>query len=295
MKRMKINVIMKNTIKIMVLSVSFATVSTLILIFLNSIMKPPTKEVFSNQYLETMNDFINEFDKCGDITLVNNKLDDTYNIFDELYRLYDANTLLDSTEKIIIKEKFVSTYTPKFASACILYFSHMCWNDDVLSMMRTRNEQLRSLSPYLYGKDKDIQTVKQVLFDYDSAVSLLQKEWVNDMSKESSYRSLTDEYKKKAYLRNNKCLCDTLESSMNRHGRCHYEHLKKRVEKLDSYFELDNDKYDDLSSAVVNEIENYKKNAEKVYGELLNVDLLEKDAADWYSKAIAYYSIMNEF
>lgn len=287
---------MKNTVKILILSISFAGVSTLILFFINSILKPPTQVDYANQFQSAMDSSIEELGKKNVAGL--SELDWQYFMFTDRVNVYRDNNLLSNSDISSETEKFVSAYNPLYANACLLYFSDQWWNDETLKKMGARIMELRKLSAEQYLKNQNLQTVSLVLDNYDSAVDLSRKRYVSP-EQSLNNRKLTDKYKATPYLCNNKFLCDKLEDSMNKQGDQHYDELRENVERLGYYDEMDNTTYDFLSSSISDQMKLYKEYAYKVYYKengtkaleaVLKGNKLIDDAAAYYTKAMDYYS-----
>lgn len=280
---------MKNTIKILILAISFAGVSALILIFLNTILKPPTKVKYTNQFIPQIESLTQGLDGKSEITL--NKLNDKYFTFSELKKLYEVNSLLDGSEMSLVTKEFVSAYDPVYAGECLAYFSHLRWDEGILDDMTSRLEQLKELSPDVYNNNQKLNTVSQVLKDYREAKKLTTKKWKN-LKESTENRALTNKFETEPYLHNNKYLCNLMEDALQKQGKQHYNYLVKRVSTLDCYLDdgMTKARYDIISSAVLAELSEYKENASKVYGEVLDISSLMNNAADRYQIAIDYYS-----
>ncbi len=280
---------MKNTVKILILAISFAGVSTLILIFLNTILKPPTKVDYTNQFIPQIESLTQGLDGKSEMTL--NKLNNKYFTFSELKKLYEENGLLDGSEMSLVTKEFVSAYDPVYAGECLAYFSHLRWDEGILDDMTSRLEQLKELSPDVYNNNQKLNTVSQVLKDYREAKKLTTKKWKN-LKESTENRALTNKYESAPYLHNNKYLCNLMEEALQRQGEQHYKYLDKRVSTLECYLDIGMTKarYDIISSAVLAELSEYKENASKVYGEVLDISSLMNNAADRYQIAIDYYS-----
>lgn len=279
---------MKNTVKILILAISFAGVSALIMIFLNTILKPPTKVKYTNQFIPQIESLTQGLDGKSEMTL--NKLDDKYFTFSELKKMYEANSLLDGSEMSLVTKEFVSAYDPVYAGECLAYFSHLRWDEGILDDMTARLEQLKELSPDEYNNNQKLNTVSQVLKDYRDAKKLTTKKWKN-LKESTENRALTNKYETAPYLHNNKYLCNLMEEALKKQGKQHYNYLDKRVNILDCYLDgMYKAKYDIISSAVLAELSEYKDNAYKVYGEVLDISRLMNNAADYYQIAIDYYS-----
>ena len=282
---------MKNTVKILILAISFAGVSALILIFLNTILKPPTKVDYTNQFIPQIESLTQGLDGKSEMTL--NKLNNKYFTFSELKKLYEENGLLDGSEMSLVTTEFVSAYDPVYAGECLAYFSDMMrWNEGILDDMTARLEQLKELSPDVYNNNQKLNTVSQVLKDYHDAMKLTTKKW-KDLEESTENRALTKKYETEPYLHNNKYLCKQLEEAMQRQGKQHYKYLDKRVSTLDCYLDngMTKERYDNLSSAVLAELSEYKEKASEVYGEILDISSLMNNAAGYYQMAIDYFSI----
>lgn len=282
---------MKNTVKILILALSFAGVSTLILIFLNSILKPPMSVDYSNQFLPPMESFINELERKDNMSL--RELDEKYFVFTERTKVYRDNKLFNSSDFSSVTKNFVTAYNPDYASACLSYFKSTCWDGNTLNDMNNRLSQLRGLSQEIFRNDQKLSTVSRVLDDYKSAVDLSKKKWTN-LEGSTINRTLTNSYMAKPFLCNNNCLSEQMEASMKKQGRTHYNYLVQRVGMLGTYYEMENTRYDALSSAVLDDLKEYKENAERVYGETLDVDRLKQDAIDYYSRATDYYQAIQK-
>lgn len=280
---------MKNTVKILILAISFAGVSALILIFLNTILKPPTKVKYTNQFIPQIESLTQGLDGKSEITL--NKLDDKYFTFSELKKMYEANSLLDGSEMSLVTKEFVSAYDPVYAGECLAYFLHLRWDEGILDDMTSRLEQLKELSPDVYNNNQKLNTVSQVLKDYREAKKLTTKKWKN-LKESTENRALTNKFETEPYLYNNKYLCNLMEDALQKQGKQHYNYLVKRVSTLDCYLDdgMTKARYDIISSAVLAELSEYKENASKVYGEVLDISSLMNNAADRYQIAIDYYS-----
>ena len=281
---------MKNTIKILILAISFAGVSALILIFLNTILKPPTKVKYTNQFIPQIESLIQDLDGKSETTL--NKLNDKYYTFAELKKLYEENSLLVGSEMSLVTKEFVSAYNPVYAGECLAYFSHLRWDDGILDDMTIRLEQLKELSPDVYSNNQNLNTVSRVLKDYRDAMKLTTKKWKN-LKESSENRALTNKYESAPYLHNNKYLCNLMEEALQRQGEQHYKYLDKRVSTLVCYLDngMTKERYDNLSSAVLAELSEYKEKASEVYGEKLDISSLMKNAAGYYQMAIDFFSI----
>lgn len=281
---------MKNTIKILILAISFAGVSALILIFLNTILKPPTKVKYTNQFITQIESLIQDLDGKSETTL--NKLNDKYYTFAELKKLYEENSLLVGSEMSLVTKEFVSAYNPVYAGECLAYFSHLRWDDGILDDMTIRLEQLKELSPDVYSNNQNLNTVSRVLKDYRDAMKLTTKKWKN-LKESSENRALTNKYESAPYLHNNKYLCNLMEEALQRQGEQHYKYLDKRVSTLVCYLDngMTKERYDNLSSAVLAELSEYKEKASEVYGEKLDISSLMNNAAGYYQMAIDFFSI----
>ena len=283
---------MKTKIKILILLLSFLGVLALILVFMFSILKPPTKANCSNQFYANMDDFIDDFK--GEKNMSLDELENVYLVFVELLKIYNDNALLSSTEKSSETDKFASAYNPLFANACLDYFSNSCWDGDDLAMMNNRLAQLKKLSQKEYGNVQKIKTVSQVLIDYNKASELSKKNWKSLVESEKN-RTKTEKYKKDEYLRNNTCLCKQLEEAMHRQGQQHYNNLYNQVVNLNSYqkYKDRQSEYEKMSTKTMNNIDEYAKNAERVYGKLIQVNTLREDATVYDYQATECFKIYN--
>ena len=280
---------MKNTIKIIILAVSFAGVSALILVFINTKLKPPTKVDYTNQFLPQIESLTEGLDGKSETTFT--LLNDKFFTFTELKQIYEKNRLLDDSEISLATEKFVTAYNPAYANECLAYFSHMRWDDAILGDMETRLAELKGLSPDIYSSGSKLKTVSEVLNDYHSAMALTRKNYKN-LNESITNRKLTDQYAAKPYLHNNKYLLQQMEEAMKRQGRQHYDEIAAEVSNLDCYLNngMTMTKYNSISSAVADDLNGYDNNASKIYGQKLDVDRLNKDISDYRLKAIKWFN-----
>ena len=86
-------------------------------------------------------------------------------------------------------------------------------------------------------------------------------------------------------INNCRDLVSRLKSVSSRLEQAHYAYLLSQVERLRPYYLYGESEYYTLASSVSDKLEEYKKNARRVYGRASDISSLENKAGNYYSNA----------
>ena len=86
-------------------------------------------------------------------------------------------------------------------------------------------------------------------------------------------------------INNCMALVNQLNSVPKRLEQSHFAYLVNQVNRLNNYYNYDQSSYDDLALSISEKLDEYKKNARKVYGCMSDIASLEQRAGELYSNA----------
>lgn len=201
------------------------------------------------------------------------------------------DTLLQSTERNELLESFAVQYIPKFVKDCNGKFAATDWSDIVLKQMSKKITQLRSLKTtdgtYVVGGEANtsLEKVQNTISNYYAAKAVVSNTGYTGLSSAKIKIATAKNYASMSPLNNCVSLVNMLNSVPRRLEQSHFAYLVGQVNRLRNYYNYSQSSYDDLALSISEKLDEYKKNARKVYGCMSDIASLEQRAGELYSNA----------
>lgn len=284
---------MNKPIKILLLAVALIAAIWGVLFYMKTIVSPPQKLSFTNQYEIQLTKDIEDFRKCDQTSLEH----DFVSLSDKAYRFW-AESVIDEKSYDNNYTEIIGVYSPKFAQYCFGQFSKSVWDSNDLAWMEDRIDQLRDLTVENGSKkimddfnetDGKFTIILKTIQKYREARALSNKTSYSGLQEARDRINKANQYKQDDYLKNNASLVKALNNLPSLLEASHYANLCSQVKNLANYYICSENYYDAMSDKVVAALKEYKKNAQSVYGKERSIASLEYDASCLYNAAVEYY------
>lgn len=277
---------MNKSIKIILLVVAILLAVGGIMAYYKTIVSPPGKLKFKNQYVNSDKKDISQV-KSANTDLA---LDSFYVAITHELDLQLANSFLTNQERNELLELFATQYVPTYVSACNSKFSKSVWNEGELQKINTRISELQGL----------VTTENKIVIQGDANYSLNEVHNVIVVYYEAKraasagYNGIQAAKKKIATAKKyasmspiNNCteLVSRLNSVSTRLEQAHYSYLAGQVERLRPYYNYSQTEYDKIALSISEKFDEYKNNAKSTYGRVSDISSLESRAGSYYSNA----------
>ena len=281
---------MNKSIKIILLCVGILFAVGGVMAYYKTIVSPPGKLDFSNQYVNAAKQDIAKLNFANtelafDTTLVG--------ITHELDFML-SNTFLSEQERNELMQLFATRYVPIYVSFCNSKFDKSVWDESELKRINARILELQSLQTtdnkiIIQGEANDsLKAVYNVIVNYYDAKKAAAVGGYNGLEAAKNKIAVARRYAAMSPINNCTELVYRLNSVPSRLEQFHFSYLSKQVERLRNYYNYSPSEYDNLAINIANKIDEYKNNARAVYGKVSNVSDLENRAGNYYSNASFY-------
>lgn len=278
---------MNKSIKIILLVVAILLAVGGVMAYYKTIVSPPGKLVFRNQYVNS--------DK-RDISLVKSAktdfaLDSFFIGITHELDLQLADSFLTNRERDELLELFATQYVPTYVSACNSKFSKSAWDDGELQQMNSRIVELQRLVTtenkiVIQGEaNSSLNDVHNVIVAYYDAKKAASVGGYNGIQVAKQRIASAKKYASMSPINNCTDLVSRLNSVADRLEHAHYSYLANQIERLRPYYNYNQTEYDDLALSISEKLDDYKKNAKSTYGRVSDISSLESRAGSYYSNA----------
>lgn len=278
---------MNKSLKIILLVVAILLAVGGVMAYYKTIVSPPGKLVFRNQYVNS--------DK-RDISLVKSAktdfaLDSFFIGITHELDLQLADSFLTNRERDELLELFATQYVPTYVSACNSKFSKSVWDDGELQQMNSRIVELQRLVTtenkiVIQGEaNSSLNDVHNVIVAYYDAKKAASVGGYNGIQVAKQRIASAKKYASMSPINNCTDLVSRLNSVADRLEHAHYSYLANQIERLRPYYNYNQTEYDDLALSISEKLDEYKKNAKSTYGRVSDISSLESRAGSYYSNA----------
>lgn len=278
---------MNKSIKIALLAVAIIAAVSGVMVYYRTIVSPPSHIKFANQYVIAVNNDIAGIKKKTTAA----ELDSSFEAITHELKFMYSDSLLQDKERDELTEAFVVQYVPKFTEICKSQFSSSNWSDTMLKQMSKRIAQLQSLKTkngtVIVGGEAEtsLDYVAGVISDYYAAKACALNTTYVSLSDAKNKIASAKKYASMSPINNCVHLVSQLNSVPARLERSHFIYLVGQVNRLRNYYNYTQASYDELALGISAKLEEYKKNARSVYGQMSNIASLEQTAGDIYGSA----------
>lgn len=278
---------MNKFIKIILLVVAILLAVGGVMVYYKTIVSPPRKLEFSNQYVNAAKKDIAKV-KSANTDL---GLDTIYiGIIHELDFLL-SNSFLSDQERNELMQSFLTQYVPAYVSYCNSEFNKSVWKESELQKINIRISELQGFQTtdrkmIIQGEAKtSLQRVHNVIVSYYDAKTAAAASGYNGLESARQRISTAKRYASMSPINNCSDLVSRLNSVSSRLEQAHYAYLASLVERLRYYYNYNQSEYDNLALSVADQLEEYKTHAISVYGDASDISELESRAGNYYSNA----------
>ncbi|WP_337944174.1 hypothetical protein [Prevotella pectinovora] len=278
---------MNKSIKITLLIVAIIAAVGGVMAYYKTIVSPPSHMRFNNQYIAAIKSDIAEVVNLS----TTDGLDSSFVATTHEINFMWKNTLLQNTERNELLESFAVQYIPKFVEDCNGKFAATDWSDIVLKQMSKKITQLRSLKTtdgtYVVGGEANtsLEKVQNTISNYYAAKAAASHTGYTGLADAIIKIATAKKYASMSPINNCMALVNQLNSVPKRLEQSHFAYLVNQVNRLNNYYNYDQSSYDDLALSISEKLDEYKKNARKVYGCMSDIASLEQRAGELYSNA----------
>lgn len=275
---------MNKSIKMILLIVAILLAVGGVMGYYKTIVTPPGKLEFSNQYVNSVKKDIAKVESATtDLALDTSFVGITHEI-DFLL----SNSLLTNQERNELMESFVTQYVSVYVSSCNLKFSKSVWNENELQKINARISELRGLQTtdkraVIQGEANSLlDETRGVIVYYYKAKSAASVSGYSGLQSAKQRIATAKKYASMSPINNCTSLVSRLKSVPSRLEQAHYAYLVGQVERLRPYYNYSQTEYGKLVKDILNELEEYKKYARNVYGRASNIAELESRAGNYF-------------
>lgn len=278
---------MKKSIKITLLVVAIIAAISGVMAYYKTVVSPPSHLKFSNQYVAAVQKDIDAL-KNGKTT---EGLDSSFVATTHEINFMWKDSLLQSKERDELLKSFAAQYVPLFVQMCNGEFSSTSWNEPTLKHFLVRIAQLRSLKKVdgfavVDGSDNgSLNSVQNVVSNYYVAKAAASHTRYTSLADAKAKIATARKYASMSPINNCVALVNQLNSVPVRLEQSHFSYLIGQVNRLRNYYNYDQSSYDNLALAISDKLDEYKKNARRVYGRISNISALEQRANELYGNA----------
>lgn len=279
---------MKKSIKILLLVVAILLAVGGVMAYYKTIVSPPGKLDFSNQYVNAAKKDISKVKSANtDIAL-----DTTFVGITHELDLLLSNSFLSDQERNELMESFASMYVPTYVSSCYSKFSKSVWDESELQKINARILELQALRTtdqkiIIQGDaNASLNDVHNVIVNYYDAKRAASAGGYNGLESARQRIATARRFASMSPINNCSDLVARLNSVSSRLEQAHYAYLANLVERLRPYYNYNSqNEYDDFARSVQDKLEEYKKHAKSVYGKVSDISALESRAGKYYDNA----------
>lgn len=283
---------MNKFIKTIILAVVTIAVVSAVLVFIQTILAPPEGMASVNQYQQSLSQGV---DAYKGITTPYEGYGRGCDSLTNLAHLMWKEKLIDNKTYDKANTGIISGFAPLFASESLNYFNGSSWDRGHLSSMQQRIASLRGMTTtdekkILNNKKVDTQfnNILSIIGLYDEALGVASRGFSGmDAARNSIARAR--ELRGNQYLSRNTSLMAMLRELPGRLEASHFASVRAKVNALAGYKKYSDSTFDSMVDRALAAIEEYRNNAEKIYGtshgvgDLLNsVNNYEVAARDYY-------------
>lgn len=278
---------MNKSIKIILLVVAILLAIGGVMAYYKTIVSPPGKLVFKNQYVNSVKKDISQV-KSANTDLA---LDSFYVAITHELDLQLANSFLTDQERNELLELFTTRYVPTYVAACNSKFSKSVWNEGELQKINSRISELQRLvttdkKTVIQGEaNSSLNEIHNVIVNYYEAKRAASASGYNGLQAAKQKIATARKYASMSPINNCSDLVSRLNSVSARLEQAHYSYLAGQVERLRSYYNYSQTEYDNLALSVAEKLDEYKRNAKSTYGRVSDISSLESRAGNYYSNA----------
>ena len=259
---------MNKSIKIILLVVAILLAVGGIMAYYKTIVSPPGKLKFKNQYVNSDKKDISQV-KSANTDLA---LDSFYVAITHELDLQLANSFLTNQERNELLELFATQYVPTYVSACNSKFSK--------SVVTTENKIV------IQGDaNSSLNEVHNVIVSYYEAKKVASASGYNGIQAAKQKIATAKKYASMSPINNCTELVSRLNSLSTRLEQAHYSYLAGQVERLRPYYNYSQTEYDKIALSISEKFDEYKNNAKSTYGRVYDISSLEIRAGSYYSNA----------
>ena len=288
---------MKNTIKIALIAMAAISAISAVVYFVISGWSSAPEFTSTNQYYNEIIQTVNKFPKVEESTAQSDSL---YKVIDHKINLYNKNNRLTERENDAAIESFMGKYVPIFLNQSFKRFANSVWNENDLAYMKSRIQALRSFRVkrgHVIEKGSDPDTkfdvILGVIDKYNEAKSLiLKKNYMNIADTKNKIGRVKSLIKDK-YLSKCTAIKNSLNDLSEEIHNSHFTEVKIAVHRMYEYQTLDRNEFERIADEANTMINDYKDNANALYGHIKNTSDLETIKNTQNNNASNYYASLN--
>lgn len=278
---------MNKPIKIILLVVAILLAVGGVMAYYKTIVSPPGKLEFSNQYVNAAKKDISKVKSTNtDIALDTTFIGITHELDFLLY-----NSFLSDQERNELMESFATQYVPTYVSFCNSKFNKSVWNEGELQKINARISELQALKTtdqkiIIQGDaNAPLNKIHNVIVAYYEAKKVASASGYNGIQAAKQKIATAKKYASMSPINNCSDLVSRLNSVSSRLEQAHYSYLAGQVERLRPYYNYSQTEYDKIALSISEKIDEYKNNAKSTYGRVSDISSLESRAGSYYSNA----------
>lgn len=289
---------MNKSIKIILLIVGILLAVGGVMAYYKTIVSPPGTLKFQNAFLRSGQQDMSTFQSSGCLKEVNvssatpeTKLAQSFSSFLHLIAFQQANELLNDQEHDQLLESFLKNYAPAYAQMCQHHFEEPVWSEEKMGHMKQHCDQVEALvdaqnEPIVQGEVREkLEQVKRIVANYYAAKNATAATGYQGIEQARQRIARAQESVSQAPLSNCAFLVERAQSLPARLGQAHYAYLVGQVERLRHYQNYTEEGYRELYLEIDAKLEEYKDQANSVYGEDRGISILYSRAEQYYSNA----------
>lgn len=278
---------MNKPIKIILLVVAILLAVGGVMAYYKTIVSPPGKLEFSNQYVNAAQKDISKV-KSANTDLA---LDTTFVGVTHELDLLLSNSFLSNQERNELMESFASQYVPTYVASCNSKFNKSVWNEGELQKINARISELQALKTtdqkiIIQGDaNAPLDKIHNVIVAYYKAKKVASASGYNGIQAAKQKIATAKKYASMSPINNCTELVSRLNSVSTRLEQAHYSYLAGQVERLRPYYNYSQTEYDKIALSISEKFDEYKNNAKSTYGRVSDISSLESRAGSYYSNA----------
>lgn len=278
---------MNKPIKIILLVVAILLAVGGVMAYYKTIVSPPGKLVFNNQYINSDKKNISLVKSAN----TDSAMDSVYVAITHELDLQLANSFLTNQERDELLELFAAQYVTTYVSFCKSKFSKSVWNEGELQKINSRISELHGLvttdnKVVIKGEsNSSLNEVHNVIVAYYEAKRAASVGGYNGIQAAKQKIATAKRYASMSPINNCTDLVSRLNSVSDRLEQAHYSYLVGQVERLRPYYNYSQTEYDNIALSISEKLDEYKNNARSTYGRVSDISSLESRAGSYYANA----------
>lgn len=277
---------MKRTIvKITLLVAAVLLCCGAVMFYYKTKVAPPEAAATTNVYLQSVNDDIRLI--TPDVS--DRTLDSLYTVLTGSIQFMMDEQLIKPGERDQLMTSFLQSYTDRLCASCNRKFEQTTWNDSELHAISMHIAQLRYFSPVeqsepLLGEKQEeaLRAVDKTITLYFNAKEAARVGSFSSLAQARSKIRTAREFAQTSPLNNCTDLVARLRSVPQRLEQAHFNYLTYQVERLRYWQNFGMREFDELATSISRQIDEYKNNAQSVYGTSHSVSELQQRAYEYY-------------